>query len=48
MNIFNNLNEIINVGQITENSAINADCLDVMKYIKDNSVNMVLCDLPYG
>jgi|SRR6478735_2039311 len=24
------------------------DCLDVMKDIKDGSVDMVLCDLPYG
>ena len=24
------------------------DCLDVMKHIPDNSVDMVLCDLPYG
>lgn len=24
------------------------DCLDVMEYLPDNSVDMVLCDLPYG
>ena len=24
------------------------DCLDVMKIIKDKSVDMILCDLPYG
>lgn len=24
------------------------DCLDIMKQIPDSSVNMVLCDLPYG
>mgnify|MGYP003676574121 CR=1 FL=1 len=24
------------------------DCLEVMKTIKDNSINMVLCDLPYN
>ena len=24
------------------------DCLDVMKHIKDQSVDMILCDLPYG
>ena len=23
------------------------DCLEVMKGIKDNSVDMILCDLPY-
>lgn len=26
----------------------NGDCLEVMKDIPDNSVDMVLCDLPYG
>ena len=24
------------------------DCLDLMKYIPDGSVDMILCDLPYG
>ena len=24
------------------------DCLEVMKNIPDNSINMVFCDLPYG
>lgn len=27
---------------------INGDCLEVMKSIPDNSVDMILCDLPYG
>ena len=26
----------------------NDDCLNTMKSIADNSVDMVLCDLPYG
>lgn len=26
----------------------NGDCIDIMKTISDNSVDMVLCDLPYG
>lgn len=26
----------------------NADCLDVMKEIPDRSINLILCDLPYG
>lgn len=26
----------------------NGDCLEVMKEIEDNSVDMILCDLPYG
>ena len=24
------------------------DCLEIMKDIKDNSIDMILCDLPYG
>lgn len=30
------------------NQIINADCFDVFPYIKTASVDMVLCDLPYG
>lgn len=26
----------------------NGNCLDVMKDIKDESVDLILCDLPYG
>ena len=25
----------------------NSDCLEVMQSIKDNSVDLILCDLPY-
>lgn len=27
---------------------INGDCLEVMKSIEDNSVDLIFCDLPYG
>jgi site-specific DNA-methyltransferase (adenine-specific) len=27
---------------------INADCMDIMKSIKDYSIDMILCDLPFG
>ncbi|KZX12767.1 DNA adenine methyltransferase YhdJ [Methanobrevibacter curvatus] len=30
------------------NNVIEGDCLNVMKKIPSNSVDMVLCDLPYG
>ncbi|MCG8700326.1 MAG: methyltransferase domain-containing protein, partial [Bacteroidales bacterium] len=30
------------------NKVIQGDCLEVMKHFPDNSVDMVLCDLPYG
>lgn len=26
----------------------NGDCLEIMKNIPDKSVDMILCDLPYG
>lgn len=31
-----------------ENKVIQGDCLDVMATMPDNSVDMILCDLPYG
>lgn len=30
------------------NKVIQGDCLEVMKYIPDKSIDMILCDLPYG
>jgi len=48
MKLFNNINEVISVGQLPANSLVNADCLEAMKYIADKSIDMVLCDLPYG
>ena len=30
------------------NTITHGDCLDVMKKIEGNSIDMVLCDLPYG
>lgn len=31
-----------------QNSIIYGDCLEVMKNIPDQSIDMILCDLPYG
>lgn len=36
-----NFNEMIN-------NVIQGDCLDVMKDLPDSSIDMILCDLPYG
>ena len=30
------------------NTIINGDCLEVMKTIEGKSIDMILCDLPYG
>jgi len=31
-----------------KNTIIHGDCLEVMKTIEDKSIDMILCDLPYG
>ena len=38
----------IGVIKIELNSIYNEDCLEGMKRIPDKSVDMILCDLPYG
>jgi site-specific DNA-methyltransferase (adenine-specific) len=43
MNILEKNTEIIK-----ENSIVLGDCLEQMKHIPDRSVDMILCDLPYG
>jgi len=30
------------------NEILNGDCLELMNYISDSSIDMILCDLPYG
>lgn len=37
-----------NEGDAEANCMILDDCTHAMKYIKDNSVNMILCDPPFG
>ena len=48
MNIYKNLEEVQTIGQVQPNSLVNADCLEAMKYIESKSIDMILCDLPYG
>jgi len=48
MTVIENFNEGGSVGQIQPNSLIHADCLEAMKYIESKSIDMILCDLPYG
>ena len=48
MNIIENFSEGGSVGQVQPNSLIHADCLEAMKYIESKSIDMILCDLPYG
>ena len=48
MNVIENFSKGGFVGQVQPNSLIHADCLDAMKYIEPKSIDMILCDLPYG
>ena len=48
MQIYKDIKEIESIGQISANSLVNADCLEAMKYIADKSIDLILCDLPYG
>ena len=34
--------------EIKQNNLYNIDCLEGMKFISDKSIDMILCDLPYG
>lgn len=34
--------------EITPNNIYNMDCIEGMRHIPDGSVDMILCDLPYG
>ena len=34
--------------KIKENTIYNMNCLEGMKYIPDKSIDLILCDLPYG
>jgi DNA modification methylase len=43
-----NEKEVQLVGRISPNTLVHGDCLEVMKYIPDKSVDCVLCDPPYG
>lgn len=45
MNIVRNIDGI---DKIEPNSLVNEDCLKVMPLIAEHSVDMILCDLPYG
>jgi len=36
------------IGNIELNRIYQMDCLEGMKLIPDGSIDMILCDLPYG
>lgn len=42
------VNDVETIDNVEKDSLILGDCLNVMPKIKDKSVDMILCDLPYG
>lgn len=40
--------ELPTVGEIKANALIQGDCLEVMPYLADGSVDAIISDLPYG
>jgi len=42
------INKTDNIDTINGNIIMKGCCLEKMKLIKDNSINLILCDLPYG
>jgi site-specific DNA-methyltransferase (adenine-specific) len=42
------LDVVKSAGVVGRNSVVCGDCLEVMKYIPDGSVDLILADLPYG
>lgn len=48
MNILKSIQEVQAVGWVKPNTLINAECLEAMKHIPDNSVDSVITDPPYG
>lgn len=48
MKLFTESEVITNHMEVTPNTLILGDCLEVMKYIPEKSISMILTDLPYG
>lgn len=48
MNILNDIDSLKTLGLVEPNSLIHADCMETMSFIKGHSIDMILCDLPYG
>jgi DNA modification methylase len=48
MEILNEEEVMTNNKEIVANSLIFGDCLNIMQKINDKSIDMILCDLPYG
>jgi len=38
----------LSVGKVEQNTLIRGDCLNVMPYLADGSIDAIITDLPYG
>ena len=47
MKIYRSLDQAIEAGAIAPDSIVNADCLEAMKLIPDNSIDLICTDPPY-
>ena len=47
MNIIE-LKNLQSVGEVKPNSLIHGECIEVMRFLADKSIDMILADLPYG
>ncbi len=41
-------NPLLHIADVSGSALFQGDCLDIMPLIPDNSIDMILCDLPYG
>lgn len=48
MKILTTTKELRSIGEVKPNSLVQGDCLEAMKFIADKSIDLILCDLPYG
>jgi DNA modification methylase len=48
MHVIRDMETLRAVGKIGPDTLVQADCLDAMTYLPDQSVDLVLADLPYG
>ncbi len=40
--------ELKDVGRVKANTLIHGDCLEIMPYIADGSIDAIIADPPYG
>jgi DNA modification methylase len=41
-------NKALHIADVSGSALFQGDCLDIMPLIPDNSIDLILCDIPYG